>query len=116
MNSIIDHAEIDAHLTRNRAQNKKLHVRQAIIDWRRSQVLQLVQKGKTLNEIAEILQVDRSTVSRDYQCIRDNAADVMSKYFVETLPMEVMKFLARLNGVSDEAWRMVDRADKRGER
>jgi hypothetical protein len=68
-----------------------------------------------LNQIAEILQVDRSTVSRDYQFIRDSAADVMSKYLVDTTPMEVMKFLARLNAVSDEAWRMVERADKAGD-
>lgn len=39
----------------------------------------------------------------------------MSKYLVETIPMEVMKFLARLNAVSDEAWRMVERADKAGD-
>ncbi len=68
-----------------------------------------------MNEIAEILQVDRSTVSRDYQSIRDSAADIMSKYLVDTMPMEVMKFLARLNAVSDEAWRMVERADKAGD-
>jgi hypothetical protein len=64
--------------------------------------------------MAEILQVDRSTVSRDYQFMRDNAAEVMSKYLVETIPMEVTMFLASPNEVSDEAWRMVERADKVG--
>jgi hypothetical protein len=102
-------------LTRSRAQNKNLQVQQTLIDWRRSQIIQLIHKGKTLNEIAEILQLDRSTISRDYQCIKDNAADVMSKYSVETIPMEVMKFLARLDAVSDEAWRMVEWADKEGD-
>lgn len=68
-----------------------------------------------MNEIAEILQVYRSTVSRDYQFIRDNAVDVMSNYLVETIPMEVMKFLARPNAVSDEAWRMVEHAEKAGD-
>ena len=29
--------------------------------------------------------------------------------------MKVMRFLARLNAVSDEAWRMVERADKEGD-
>jgi hypothetical protein len=69
-----------------------------------------------LNQIAEILQVNRSTVSSDYQFIRGNAADVMSKYLVETIPMEVKKFLARLNAVCDEAWRMVQPVDKKGGR
>lgn len=102
-------------MTRKRAQNKNLQVKQVLIDWRRSQVFQLIQKGKTSKQIAEILQVDRSTVSRDYQFIRDNAADVMSKYFVEILPTEVIKFLARLNAVSDEVWGMVREADKEGD-
>jgi hypothetical protein len=47
--------------------------------------------------------------------MRDNAAEVLSKYLVETIPLDVMKFLARLNAVSDEAWRMVERADKEGD-
>jgi predicted transcriptional regulator len=102
-------------LTRDRSQDRKLYAQKALIDWRRSQVIQLFQEGKTLNEIAEILKVDRSAVSRDYQFTRDNAADVMSMYSVETITMEVMKFLARLNAVSDEAWRMVERADKEGD-
>ena len=59
--------------------------------------------------------MDRSTVSRDYQFMRDNAAEVLSKYLVETIPLDVMKFLARLNTISDEAWRMVERADKEGD-
>lgn len=100
-------------MTRKRAQNKNLQVKQVLIDWRRSQVFQLIQKGKTLKQIAELLQVDRSTVSRDYQFIRDNAADVMSKYFVEILPMEVIKFLARLNAVSDEVWGWLERQTRR---
>jgi hypothetical protein len=36
----------------------------------------------------------------------------MSKCLVETIAMEVMMFLARLNVVSDEAWRVVELADK----
>jgi hypothetical protein len=46
-------------LTRDRTQNKKLQVQHALIDWRRSQVIKLIHKGRTLNEIAEIQQVDR---------------------------------------------------------
>ena len=76
---------------------------------------QLIQKGKTLYEVADIVQVDRSTISRVYTFIRDNAADIMDKYFIETLPMDLMKFVARLNAVSDEAWRVVERPDRKGD-
>jgi transcription initiation factor TFIIIB Brf1 subunit/transcription initiation factor TFIIB len=102
-------------LTRDRAQNDRSQVQQNLIDWRRSQVVQLLSKGKTLTQIAEILKVDRSTVSRDYQFIRENSSDVMRKYLVETVPFEITKFLARLNSISDEAWKMVEQADKDGD-
>lgn len=36
----------------------------------------------------------------------------MSKYLVEIVPSEVTKFLSRLNAISDEAWKMVEDADK----
>ena len=102
-------------MTRDRAQNDRSQVQQNLIDWRRSQVVQLLSKGKTLTQIAETLKVDRSTVSRDYQFIRENSSDVMRKYLVETVPFEITKFLARLNSISDEAWKMVEQADKDGD-
>jgi|Tabmets5t2r1_1033131.scaffolds.fasta_scaffold286329_1 hypothetical protein len=41
---MLDRARIDAHLTRFRAQNKTLRVKWVSIDWRQSQVIQLVQR------------------------------------------------------------------------
>jgi predicted secreted protein len=38
----------------------------------------------------------------------------MRKYLVETIPLEATKFLSRLNAISDEAWKMVEQADKEG--
>jgi DNA-binding MarR family transcriptional regulator len=92
-----------------------MEVQQDLIDWRRKQVVELLSKGKNLTQIAEILKVDRSTVSRDYQFIRKNASEVMRRYLVETVPFELTKFLARRNSISDEAWKMVEQADKEGD-
>jgi hypothetical protein len=102
-------------LKKERAQNDRSEVQQTLIHWRRAQVVQLLSKGKNLTQIAEILKVDRSTVSRDYQFVKENASDVMRKYLVDTLPFELTKFLARLNSISDEAWKMVEQADKEGD-
>ena len=44
--------------------------------------------------------------------MRGNAADVLSKFLVEIISMEVMKFLVRLNAGSDQVWRMLERVDK----
>jgi hypothetical protein len=89
---------------------------QELIDWRRGQVLQLISKGKNLTQIAEILNVDVSTVCRDYQYIRENADVIVEKYFAETVILEVAKCLARLTSISDEAWKMVEQADKQGDK
>ncbi|HEY6757060.1 MAG TPA: helix-turn-helix domain-containing protein [Nitrososphaera sp.] len=89
---------------------------QELIDWRRGQVMQLVSKGKNLTQIAEILNVDVSTICRDYQYIRENAEVILEKYFAETVILEVTKCLARLTSISDEAWKMVEQADNQGDK
>jgi hypothetical protein len=81
-----------------------------LIEWRRSQVIELISKGKNLSQTAEILRVDVSTVCRDYQYIRENADKVLKKYFAETVPLEVTKCLSRLNAISNEAWKMAEQA------
>jgi hypothetical protein len=88
----------------------KQQQQQELIDWRRSQVIQLISKGKNLTQTAEILKVDVSTVCRDYQFIKENANKVLKKYFAETVPLEVTKCLSRLNGISKEAWDMAEKA------
>jgi hypothetical protein len=85
-------------------------IQKDLIEWRRAKVIELVSKGKNLSEIAEILKIDVSTVSRDYQYIRENASKVLEKYLVETVPLEMAKCLSRLTAISDKAWSMVERA------
>lgn len=97
--------------------NHQLQQRQQeLIDWRRGQVVELISKGKNLTQIAEILKVDVSTISRDYHYIRENANRILEKFFVEIVPLEVAKCLARLTAISNEAWRMAEQADKDGDR
>jgi DNA-binding transcriptional ArsR family regulator len=67
-------------------------IQKDLIKWRRAKVIELVSKGKNLSEIAEILKIDVSTVSRDYQYIRENASKVLEKYLVETVPLEMAKW------------------------
>jgi hypothetical protein len=89
---------------------------QELIDWRRGQVIELISKGKNLTQIAEMLNVDVSTVCRDYQHIRENASSILVKYIVEILPLEATKCLSRLTSISNEAWKMAEQADKEGDR
>lgn len=95
---------------------KKKQQQEELIDWRRGQVIEVISKGKNLTQIAEILKVDVSTISRDHQYIRENANSILKNFFVEILPLEATKCLSRLTSISNEAWKMAEQADKEGDR
>src|SRR5215203_1798355 len=95
---------------------KKKQQQEELIDWRRGQVIELISKGKNLTQIAEILKVDVSTVSRDHQYIRENANSILKNFFVKILPLEATKCLSRLTSISNEAWKMAEQTDKEGDR
>jgi ParB-like chromosome segregation protein Spo0J len=85
-----------------------------LLHWRRSQVVKLLATGYTIDQTAEKLQVSPKTVQRDYAYIRHHAYEVLRKYFVDTVPNEILKALARLTAVSDAAWAMAARAREEG--
>jgi hypothetical protein len=81
-----------------------------LLHWRRYQVVKLLATGHTIDQTAEKLQVSPKTVQRDYAYIRHHAHEVLRKYFVDTVPNEILKALARLTAVSDAAWAMAAKA------
>jgi hypothetical protein len=72
------------------------------------EVARLLSRGASVNAIAERLHVDARTIFEDQRYIRQHASEILEKYIVETLPVELAKCLSRLNQVSDEAWGLVD--------
>ncbi len=96
----------------NSSRNRRLSydTTKALVNWRRNKVVELVSKGKSLSQIADLLKVDVSTISRDWSYIQHNSEDVLEKYFTETAPLEVSKALARLTAVSNEAWAIAEQA------
>ena len=70
------------------------------VEWRRAKVLQIMSKGETnQSEIARILQVDRSTICRDVDSLRQQAKENIAKYVDERLPEEYEKCLVGLNSI-----------------
>jgi DNA-binding MarR family transcriptional regulator len=56
-------------------------MQQQQIEWRRAKVMELLSKGEsTQSEIARILQVDRSIISRDIAHIRERSKDNIRVY------------------------------------
>src|ERR671931_145447 len=74
------------------------------VEWRRAKVLELLSKGDSQSEIAKILQVDLSIISRDVFFLRQQAKSNIKKYIDERLPEEYEKCMVGLNAILREAW------------
>src|SRR5919106_6826998 len=87
------------------------------LEWRRAKVLELMSKGETnQSEIARILQVDRSTICRDIDYLRQQAKENITRYIDERLPEEYEKCLVGLNSILKEAWTMSQAENIKGDK
>ena len=55
------------------------------VEWSRAKVLELLSKGDSQSEIAKVLQVDLSIISRDAYFLRQQAKDNIRRYIDERL-------------------------------
>jgi hypothetical protein len=94
----------------------RLELKRESVNQRQARIIELVSKGKSLSEIAGLLHVHVSTISRDFQDIRGNVQKTTDQYLIETAPLELTKCLVRLNAVSDEAWALVEQASDHKEK
>ena len=87
------------------------------VEWRRAKVLELMSKGETnQSEIARILQVDRSTICRDVDYLRQQAKENITRYVDERLPEEYEKCLVGLNSILKEAWTISQTENIKGDK
>jgi DNA-binding MarR family transcriptional regulator len=78
---------------------------QQIIEWHRAKVMELLSKGESnQSEIARILQIDKSIISRDIQYLRQQSKDNITRYIDERLPEEYEKCLVGITAILREAW------------
>jgi DNA-binding MarR family transcriptional regulator len=90
---------------------------QQIIEWRRAKVMELLSKGESSqSEIARILQVDKSIISRDIQYLRQQSKENIKRYVDERLPEEYEKCLVGLTAILREAWNTSQQAEDRREK
>src|SRR5918994_1340367 len=75
-----------------------------MLEWRRNKVQQLLVRGYSQWDIADELQIDQSTVSRDIQCIRREAHENLQKHIQEKLPQEYERCLTGMNQVLKLSW------------
>jgi hypothetical protein len=63
-------------------------VRQQQLEWRRSQVLELMSEGYSQRKIAQKLQIDKSAVNRDILFLKKQARENLQYHIQDRIPME----------------------------
>jgi integrase len=108
------HIDVAGHFKRDRATHWKAKREgmqqmstkmQQQVEWRRTKVMELLSKGEgNQSEIARILQVDKSIISRDIAYLRQQSKTNIKRYIDERLPEEYEKCLVGLTAITKEAW------------
>ncbi|MFL6363786.1 MAG: hypothetical protein ACJ719_01075 [Nitrososphaeraceae archaeon] len=86
------------------------------VEWRRTKVLELLSKGDSQSDIAKVLQVDISIISRDVYFLRQQAKHNIKLYIDERLPEEYEKCLVGLNAITREAWNTAQNTEDKREK
>jgi hypothetical protein len=79
-----------------------------MVDWRRNKVQQLLVRGYSQWDVAEELQIDQSTVSRDIQYLRHQAQTDLQKHIQQKLPEEYQRCLTGMNQVLKLSWQIAN--------
>jgi hypothetical protein len=74
------------------------------IEWRRDRVMELSSQGFSQSDIATVLQVDKSIISRDVAYFKRQAQNNLQHHIHETIPAEYEKAMNSLNQVLRYTW------------
>jgi hypothetical protein len=74
---------------------------------RLSQIIALYSKGLTQAEIAQKIQVNQSTISRDIQYLKQQAKTSIWKYLNEDILFEYLRYIVGNNEISKKLWEIV---------
>jgi IS30 family transposase len=86
-----------------------------MVDWRRNKVQQLLVRGYSQWDVAEELQIDQSTVSRDVQYLRHQAQANLQKHIQQKLPEEYQCCLTGMNQVLKLSWQIANNTKQNGQ-
>ena len=70
---------------------ESLSMKMERLQWRRNKVLELSSQGHSQRDIADILHVDKSIISRDVAYLRQQAQDNLKSHIQDRLPEEYQK-------------------------
>ena len=91
-----------------------LSIKTQQIEWRRDRVLELSSQGFSQSDIATVLQVNKSIVSRDIAYLRQQAQEKIKTHIEKTMPEEYQKVMVTIDQVLKITWSIVSKtADER---
>jgi hypothetical protein len=77
--------------------------KQQQLQWRRQRVLALLAEDYSQNEIASILQVSPTSISKDVAYLKDQSRLLLSIHLKQTLPLEYQQTLINLKSIRRQA-------------
>jgi hypothetical protein len=82
------------------------------LEWRRNKVQELQSRGyHTVDEIANRLQLPRSTIGKDIVFLKNESKVIIRKYIDERLPEEYERIMVGLNSILRNIWDITDQAE-----
>ena len=85
--------------------------KQQQIEWRRDRVLELSSQGFSQTDIATVLHVAKSIISKDMARLKQQARENLQHHIHETIPAEYQKAVNTLNQVLRMSWSIVGKTE-----
>ena len=84
------------------------------LEWRRNKVQELSVKGFNQADISKMLNIPKSTISRDIEYLRERANETIRNHIADKLPYEYSKCISGLEEIIKESWIVATQAEKIG--
>jgi predicted transcriptional regulator len=81
------------------------------MEWRRDRVLELSSQGFSQSDIANVLHVSKSVISKDTARLKQQARENLQHHIHETIPAEYQKAMNSLNQVLRMSWSIVSKTE-----
>jgi hypothetical protein len=78
------------------------------LEWRRSKVVEMRARGLSHEEIAQQLQVSRTSITSDIQYLRSQAKESIKEYVTEHLPEQYQVCLTALDAIIKRAFDILE--------
>jgi IS30 family transposase len=84
--------------------------RQKMVSYQRQQIDDLLVKGASQSEIASLLRISQSTVSRDVEYLESAARDQLKQHIQQRIPHTHLQCMKGINSVIKHAWYIIGSA------